>query len=168
MQVMKRPEPIAPRPGQESVWDYPRPPRLEPVDKRLQILFAGQDIADTRRAWRVLETSHPPVYYLPPADVNMALLHEVNGGSWCEWKGQASYYDVVVGRRIARRAAWTYRRPAAAFGQIKDHLAFYAWAMDACLVDGEKVRPQPGRFYGGWITDDIVGPFKGEPGTSGW
>jgi uncharacterized protein (DUF427 family) len=168
VQAMKRPKPIEPGTGQESVWDYPRPPRLEPVDKRLQVLFGGQTVAETRRAWRVLETSHPPVYYLPPEDVEMALLRQADGGSWCEWKGQASYYDVVVGRRIARRAAWTYHHPAAAFRQIKDHVAFYAWAMDACLVDGEKVRPQPGRFYGGWITIDIVGPFKGEPGTSGW
>ncbi len=165
---MKRPKPIDPRPGQESVWDYPRPPRLEPVDKRLQVRFGGQTIADTRRAWRVLETSHPPVYYIPPEDIRMASLQKAGGGSWCEWKGQASYYDVVVGDQIAPGAAWTYHRPAAAFGQIKDHVAFYAWAMDACLVDGEKVRPQPGRFYGGWITADIVGPFKGEPGSSGW
>lgn len=166
--MFHKPAPIEPQPGQESVWDYPRPPRLERVDRRLQILFAGQTLADTRQAWRVLETSHPPVYYMPPGDIQMAFLKEADGGSWCEWKGQASYYDVVVGDRVAPGAAWTYRRPAPAFGQIKDHVAFYAWAMDACLVDGEKVRPQPGRFYGGWITADIVGPFKGEPGTSGW
>lgn len=165
---MKPPQLIKPGAGQESVWDYPRPPRLEPVEKRLQVLFNGLAIADTRRGWRVLETSHPPVYYLPPADINMALLKDAGGGSWCEWKGQASYYDVVAGDKIARRAAWTYRQPSIGFGEIRDHLAFYAWAMEACLVDGEKVRPQPGQFYGGWITADIVGPFKGEPGTSGW
>lgn len=165
---MKRPMPFKPAAGQESVWDYPRPPRREKTSKRLQVIFAGQTVADTRRAWRVLETSHPPVYYLPPEDINMDLLREAGGGSWCEWKGQATYYDVVVGERVAHQAAWTYRRPAAAFIGIKDHQAFYAWAMDACLVDGEEARPQPGRFYGGWITDDVVGPFKGEPGTSGW
>jgi uncharacterized protein (DUF427 family) len=166
--AMKQPKPIKPGVGQESVWDYPRPPRLELVDKRLQVEFNGRIVADTRRAWRVLETSHPPVYYLPPEDINLDLLQEVGGGSWCEWKGQATYYDVVAGDRVAPRAGWTYRRPSAAFKPIKDHVAFYAWAMDACLVNGEQVRPQPGEFYGGWITTDIVGPFKGEPGTSGW
>lgn len=165
---MKQPKPIKPGVGQESVWDYPRPPRLELVEKRLQVEFNGQIVADTRRAWRVLETSHPPVYYLPPEDINLELLREVSGGSWCEWKGQATYYDVVVSDQVAPHAAWTYRRPAAAYKQIKDHVAFYAWAMDVFLVDGEQVVPQPGEFYGGWITADIVGPFKGEPGTSGW
>jgi uncharacterized protein (DUF427 family) len=165
---MKRPEPVKPKFGQESVWDYPRPPRLERVDKRLQVLFNGRSVADTRRSWRVLETSHPPVYYLPPEDIDMALLRESGGGSWCEWKGRASYYDVSASDRVARRAAWTYHQPSASFAQIEDHIAFYAWAMDACLVNGERVRPQPGRFYGGWITADIVGPFKGEPGSSGW
>lgn len=165
---MKKPDLVIPAAGQESVWDYPRPPRLERVEKRLQVFFGEQTIADTRRGWRVLETSHPPVYYLPQQDVDMALLMEVGGGSWCEWKGQASYYDVVAGEQVARRAAWTYHRPSAGFEAITNHVAFYARAMDACLVDGEKVRPQPGQFYGGWITADIVGPFKGEPGTSGW
>jgi uncharacterized protein (DUF427 family) len=165
---MKRPEPVQPGPGQESVWDYPRPPRLEPVTKRLQVRFAGRTIADTVHGWRVLETSHPPVYYLPPEDIDMTALHEAAGGSWCEWKGQASYYDVIVGDHVAPQAAWTYRRPTAAFQDIKDHVAFYAWPMEACLVDGELAQPQPGHFYGGWITADIVGPFKGEPGTSGW
>ena len=125
-------------------------------------------IADTRRAWRVLETSHPPVYYIPREDVATAYLLPASGNSWCEWKGSAAYFDVVVQSQIARRAAWTYTRPTAKFAPIKDHVAFYAWAMDRCLVDGEKVRPQPGKFYGGWITNDIVGPFKGETGTSGW
>lgn len=159
---------VEPGVGQESAWDYPRPPRLEQVKKRLQVLFGGREVVDTQRAWRVLETSHPPVYYLPPADIDMVLLRDAGGGSWCEWKGRASYYDVVVGDKIARRAAWAYHRPSPRFDDIKDHVAFYAWAMEACLVDGEKVRPQPGEFYGGWITSDIVGPFKGGPGTSGW
>jgi uncharacterized protein (DUF427 family) len=131
-------------------------------------VFGGRTIADTARGWRVLETSHPPVYYLPPQDIEMNALRQAAGGSWCEWKGQASYYDVLVGDRVAQRAAWAYHRPSAAFREIKDHIAFYAWAMDVCLVDGQVVMPQPGQFYGGWITADIVGPFKGESGTSGW
>ncbi len=165
---MARPIPVKPEVGQESVWDYPRPPRLERTDRQIQVVFNNVVIADSRRAWRVLETSHPPVYYIPPEDINIQHLKEATGGSWCEWKGQASYYDVVSGEQVAKRAAWYYDRPAPAFRQIKDHVAFYPWAMDECLVDGESVRPQPGEFYGGWITDDIVGPFKGEPGTSGW
>jgi uncharacterized protein (DUF427 family) len=162
---MKRREP---GPGQESVWDYPRPPRLEPVGKRIQIYFNGELIADSRNAKRVLETSHPPVYYLPPEDIQMAYIEATGGTSWCEWKGRASYFDVVVGKRRAPKAAWTYPRPTPAFAEIKDHLAFYAGPMDRCLVDGEEVEPQPGNFYGGWITADIVGPFKGGPDTGGW
>jgi uncharacterized protein (DUF427 family) len=131
-------------------------------------VFNGVTIAETRRAKRVLETSHPPVYYLPPEDVEMVHLIEASGTSWCEWKGRASYYDVVVEGEEARRAAWTYHQPSEAFEIIKDHVAFYPGVMDACYVDGEQVRPQPGRFYGGWITDDVVGPFKGGPGTQGW
>jgi uncharacterized protein (DUF427 family) len=165
---MTRPEAIKPAPGQESVWVYPRPPRVERVTKAIQIFFNGLEIADTRRAWRVLETSHPPVYYLPPADIRMDYLTPAAGTSWCEWKGQATYYNVQVASRTAEKVAWTYPRPAPAFSVIQDHIAFYAWAMDRCLFDGELVRPQPGNFYGGWITHEIVGPFKGEPGTAGW
>jgi len=163
-----KPIPVEPMAGQESVWDYPRPPRLELSSKPVRVLFNGEVVADSRRAWRVLETTHPPVYYIPLVDVRSEYLAPSSGGSWCEWKGQASYYDVVVGSKGAVRAAWSYRRPTPPFAPIKDHVAFYAWAMDACLVDGERVRPQPGRFYGGWITEEIVGPFKGEPGSSGW
>ena len=165
---MNKPRPIEPRANQESVWDYPRPPRLERTDKRVQVFFADQLIADSRRAYRVLETSHPPVYYIPPQDIRLEYLQETAGGSWCEWKGQATYYDIAVGDQIAKHAAWYYHRPTPAFREIKDHVAFYAAAMDECRVGGERVRPQPGSFYGGWITDDIVGPFKGEPGTQGW
>ena len=147
---MRSPNRVEPRPGQESVWDYPRPPKIERTNQHIQVIFNGENIADTRRAWRVLETSHPPVYYIPPEDIKEEYLRDASGGSWCEWKGQASYYDVVVGDREAQKAGWYYPRP------------------DRCLVDGEPVVPQPGRFYGGWITVDIVGPFKGEPGTSGW
>lgn len=165
---MMKPMPVKPSPGQESVWDYPRPPRLEPVDKRVQIIFDGLSIADTRRSWRVLETSHPPVYYLPPEDIRMEHLISSRGSSWCEWKGEAAYYDVETANRSAEKAAWSYPNPEAAYRPIKNHIAFYAWAMDQCSVDGEIVRPQPGNFYGGWITNDIVGPFKGEPGSWGW
>ena len=166
---MSKPNPIKPEAGQESVWDYPRPPRLERTSKEVQVVFNGVVIADSRRAWRVLETSHPPVYYIPPEDINMHYLRETAGGnSWCEWKGQASYYNVVSTGQSAQKAAWGYLQPTPSFVAIKDHLAFYAWGMDQCLVEGELARPQPGNFYGGWITKDIIGPFKGEPGTMGW
>ncbi len=162
---MKR---IAPGPGQESVWDYPRPPRLEQTNKQISVTFNGELIVDSRNAWRVLETSHPPVYYIPQQDIKFAHLHPAQGGSWCEWKGQAAYFDIVVGMKSAHKAAWSYPGPTPSFAAIKDHLAFYAGLMDRCLVNGEVVVPQPGGFYGGWITSDIVGPFKGEVGTSGW
>jgi len=116
----------------------------------------------------VLETSHPPVYYIPPQDIRSAYLAPSHGGSWCEWKGRAAYFDIVVGEKVAQKAAWSYPNPTKSFAAIKDHVAFYAGLMDRCLVDGEEVIPQPGGFYGGWITSDVVGPFKGAPGTSGW
>ncbi len=163
-----RPQRIPPGPTQESVWDYPRPPRLEPVPQRIQIVFAGGTIADTCRAWRVLETSHPPVYYLPPEDVRRELLVPESGSSFCEWKGHARYFTLRVGDREARRVTWSYHDPSPAFGSIRDHLAFYAGPMDECTVAGERARAQPGGFYGGWITTGVVGPFKGEPGTEGW
>ncbi len=163
-----RPERIAPGPGQESVWDYPRPPRLEPVGKRIRVTFNGVAIADTRRAWRVLETSHPPVYYIPPEDLRRDLLVRTSRSSFCEWKGLARYVTVRVGERSAEAAGWTYPEPTAGFEPIRDHVAFYPAAMDRCTVDGEEARPQPGRFYGGWVTSDVVGPFKGEPGTESW
>lgn len=161
-------QPIPPGLGQESVWDYPRPPRLEPSSKHIQIVVAGVTIADTRQALRVLETSHPPVYYIPPADVQMAYLVPCAGQSFCEWKGQARYYAVQVAGRIIDQAAWYYPQPTPAFAALRDYIAFYPGKMDRCAVDGEVVRPQAGGFYGGWITNDIVGPFKGEPGTMGW
>lgn len=165
---MTNPHRINPGPGQESVWDYPRPPRWENTKQRIQVEFNGLLLADTHRAIRVLETSHPPVYYIPPQDIQMDCLAPVGGTSYCEWKGQAAYYDVVVGGRRASQAAWTYPRPMAGFEAIQDYIAFYAGRMDRCLVDGELARPQPGDFYGGWITKTIVGPFKGQPGTMGW
>ena len=158
----------APGPGQESVWDYPRPPRCEPARRHIQVIFGGVTIADTRRAMRVLETSHPPVYYIPPCDIAMAHLAPSPRRSFCEWKGTARYYTVTAGGKTARDAAYAYAEPEPGFERIMDYIAFYAGPMDACLVDGEKVTPQPGRFYGGWITKDVVGPFKGEPGTEFW
>lgn len=165
---MKRPQPIPPRPGQESVWDYPRPPRMERTSRRIEVVFAGEVIADTRRALRILETSHPPTYYIPPEDVRMDLLVRSRRASFCEWKGSADYWTVRVGGREAVNAAWSYPTPKTPFEDLKDHLAFYCGDMDACRVDGEQVQPQPGGFYGGWVTRDVVGPFKGEPGSWGW
>ena len=159
---------VQPKPGQESVWDYPRPPRLEASPKSIQIVFNNITIADTQDSYRVLETTHPPVYYLPPKDIEMEYLIPASGQSFCEWKGVAKYYTVVVGKEKAEKVAWYYPLPTPAFEAIKDYIAFYAAPMDACYVDGEKVTPQPGGFYGGWITSDIVGPFKGEAGTWGW
>lgn len=159
---------IAPGPGQESVWDYPRPPRLEDSTKHIEVIFGGVTIADTRRAKRVLETSHPPVYYIPPDDIKMEHLVPTVRVSYCEWKGQAAYYSVAVADKVAANSAWYYPDPTPPFRSIRNFVAFYAQLMDACYVDGELVRPQPGAFYGGWITNDIVGPFKGEPDTMGW
>jgi uncharacterized protein (DUF427 family) len=152
----------------ESVWDYPRPPRLEPTSERLEVVFAGTTIADTTRGYRVLETSHPPTYYIPAADVRTDLLHPAPGRSLCEFKGPAAYFDILVGDRRAPRAAWTYPKPWPAFAALRDHYCFYASALDECRVDGEVARAQEGDFYGGWITGRIRGPFKGAPGTMGW
>ncbi len=165
---MVKPQRIQPGLGQESVWDYPRPPRLEETSKHIQIIFNGVAIADTHHAKRVLETSHPPVYYIPPEDIKMEYLHAMAQSSFCEWKGSAGYYTIRVGDKEAHNAAWFYPNPTPAFATIKDYVAFYPHLMDACYVDGEKVQPQPGNFYGGWITSDIVGPFKGSPGSWGW
>jgi uncharacterized protein (DUF427 family) len=159
---------IEPAPGQESVWDYPRPPRLEPVASPVSIRFAGMTIAETHRAFRVLETSHPPTYYLPPDDIAPGVLQTPTRSSICEWKGAAEALDVVAGGRRAVRAAWRYPSPTPAFRAMANYVAFYAGPMDACFVGDEQVTPQPGAFYGGWITSGIVGPFKGPPGTMGW
>ena len=166
--ILGRPKPLPLGPGQESVWDYPRPPRFERVSERLRIRFDGVEIADTTAGWRVLETSHPPTYYLPPGDVLAGALAPAEGGSLCEWKGRARYFDVVGPRRRASRAAWAYPDPAPPFGALAGHVAFYPAAMEACLVGDERATAQPGGFYGGWITARVVGPFKGAPGSSGW
>jgi uncharacterized protein (DUF427 family) len=141
---------------------------MERTSKRIEVVFAGEVIADTRRAFRILETSHPPTYYIPPDDVRRELLVASKHRSFCEWKGQAHYWTVRVGRREASDAAWSYPELFAPFEEMVDYLAFYCAAMDVCRVDGEVAQPQPGAFYGGWITPDVVGPFKGEPGSWGW
>lgn len=163
-----RPVRVDPQPGQESVWDYPRPPRLEVARRRLRVVLGGVTIADTTVGCRVLETSHPPNYYFPFADIRSDALEPEIGSSWCEWKGAAHYYAVRGGDRIVPRAAWSYANPSAAYGQLAGMVAFYPALMDACFVDDELVLPQPGGFYGGWITSDVVGPFKGTPGTNWW
>jgi uncharacterized protein (DUF427 family) len=162
---MKR---IEPRPGQESVWDYPRPPRVEPSDKLVEVFFNGSKIAETRRAKRLLETSHPPNYYIPLADIDRSVLQPAEGRTVCEFKGIARYYSLDDGERRSLAAAWSYLDPSPGYEAIRDHLAFYPSRVQACLVDGERVTSQEGDFYGGWITADIVGPFKGGAGTWGW
>jgi uncharacterized protein (DUF427 family) len=141
---------------------------LEPTSAHLVVVLDGVTIADTRRAYRVLETSHPPNYYFPPDDVVAGALEPSRGGSFCEWKGRAHYFTVRGGDRVEADAAWAYATPSPAFAVITHHVAFYAGRMDACFVDGERVVPQPGGFYGGWISPRIVGPFKGGPGSRGW
>ena len=151
------------------MWDYPRPPRLEPSPARLTVVLAGHTVADTTGGYRVLETSQPPAYYLPPDDVDLTcLVRTTDHGSFCEWKGMATYWTVQVGERVVPNGAWSYERPNLPFAAITGYLAFYCQLMDECTVDGEVVHPQPGGFYGGWITSNIVGPFKGAPGTLHW
>lgn len=159
---------IEPKAGQESVWDYPRPPRLESTNKHLKIIFNGEIIAETNHAIRVLETSHPPVYYFPPEDVRMEFFRKEINTSFCEWKGRAGYYGLKVGEKTVENAGWFYLNPTKSFADIKGFFAFYPSKMDACYVDDELVETQEGDFYGGWITKDIVGPFKGGAGTWGW
>lgn len=165
---MSRPTPEPAGPGQESVWDYPRPPRVEPCSSVIEVVLGGEVVVRTDRSLRVLETSHPPTYYLPMADFLEGSLRPVEGSSYCEWKGTAAYLDVVGGGMRAERAAWHYPHPEPAFAELVGHAALYAALMDRCLVDGEVVRPQPGGFYGGWVTSRVVGPFKGGPGTGSW
>ena len=159
---------IKPKTGQESVWDYPCPPKLELTNKRLKIIFSGEIIAETNRAFRVLETSHPPVYYFPPEDVRMEFMTATANSSFCEWKGRAGYYTIEIGGKRVENAAWFYANPTKDFAEIKNHVAFYPNKMDACYADDKLVNTQEGDFYGGWITKDIAGPFKGTAGTWGW
>jgi len=159
---------IEPAPGHESVWDYPRPPRVEKSVRHVEVFFNNILIADSTDARRVLETSSPPVYYIPREDIEMKYLIPTTKMTVCEWKGAASYYSISVHDKRADNAAWHYPDPTPGYESIKGYIAFYPQLMDACYLDGELVKAQPGRFYGGWITADIVGPFKGEPGTEGW
>lgn len=152
----------------ESVWDYPRPPRLERAAAHVTITHAGLTVADTARAWRVLETSHPPVYYVPRDDIAAGVLEPGSGRSLCEFKGWATYWDLVVGEVRAAQAGWSYESPVPAYAALTGAVAFYPSRVDECRVGDEVVRAQEGDFYGGWITADITGPFKGGPGTRGW
>ena len=166
--TVRRPVPERPGPGQESVWDYPRPPRVEPSTELVEVELGGRVVASTKQSWRVLETSHPPTYYLPREAFGPEVLRPAEGATWCEWKGRAAYFDVVAGDRVAARAAWTYPHPTAGFASLAGAVAVMPGLVDRCTVDGETVVPQPGSFYGGWVTSRVVGPFKGGPGTSGW
>jgi uncharacterized protein (DUF427 family) len=154
--------------GQESVWDFPRPAVAEHIPSHLKIIHRGVTIAETRRGVRTLETSHPPSYYFPREDVAMMLLSQSANRSFCEWKGDAIYFDIAVKGEILRDIAWTYQSPTATFAILRGHIAFYAAPFDGCYVDGERVVPQPGGFYGGWVTSKFAGPFKGIPGSRFW
>lgn len=166
---MRRPQRIEPGPGQESVWDYPRPPRCEPTSARIRVVHGGLTVVDTTDAWRVLETSQPPAYYVPRTAVDATLLRPSGQHTFCEWKGTASYVDLAVpGAPVVADAAWYYPSPTDAFAPIAGYLAFYAQRVDACFVDDEHVDPNEGSFYGGWITSTVVGPFKGGEGSWGW
>jgi uncharacterized protein (DUF427 family) len=156
------------KPKKESVWDYPRPPRVEPTSKRIRVVFNGEIIAESDRTLRVLETSHPPVYYIPPEDVRQEAMIPCSRRTYCEFKGTAHYFHVRVGGRMAHHAAWSYPSPTRGYEHIAGCFSFYADLMEACYVDDERIKPQAGVFYGGWITSDILGPFKGQPGTEGW
>ena len=154
--------------GQESVWDYPRPPLVEPVGRPVRVLFNNVLVADSQAALRVLETSHPPTIYIPPDDVRGELLRPETGRSFCEFKGLAQYWSLAVGARQSLRAAWSYPDPAPGYEGLRDHLSFYPSRVEACFIGDERVAAQEGDFYGGWITSALVGPFKGGPGTLGW
>ena len=157
-----------PGPGQESVWDYPRPPAIRPDDRLVTVIFAGQKIACSSSAIRILETSHPPTFYIPPQDVHTSCLEPSQQTSFCEFKGQAVYFNIRAGDRYSKDAAWYYPTPSPGYEAITGYYAIYSNKVDKCTVGGQVVKPQPGDFYGGWITPDVVGPFKGEPGTMSW
>lgn len=166
--MVSRPRPEPAGQGQESVWDYPRPPALRRCKLPIKVILGGEVICRTSESWQVLETSHPPTYYLPRASFVPGALQPTAGESFCEWKGQARYLDVHGRGRTAHAAAWYYANPVARYAALADHVALYAGAMDACFVGGERVTPQPGGLYGGWITSSVLGPFKGVPGSHGW
>ena len=159
---------VIPGPGQESVWDYPRPPRVEAVPQRLRVVIAGVTVADTTRGQRVLETAGAPVYYIPPDDVRMDLLAPSDRRSTCEWKGEAVYHHYTGSGQPRANVAWSYPDPSPGYESIRDHLAFYASRVDQAWVGDEQATPQPSGFYGGWVTSKVVGPIKGVPGSEGW
>ena len=157
-----------PEPSQESVWDYPRPPAIQSVAAAVRVRFGGIVLAESQHALRVIETASPPVYYLPPDDVQEAYLLPNANTTICEWKGRATYWDVRVGEAVAEMAAWSYPEPLEGYDAIRGYYAFYAGKMETCTLGEKRVRAQEGDFYGGWITDNLVGPFKGAPGSEGW
>lgn len=159
---------IEPQEGQESVWDYPRPPKVDPTNKPIKVVFNGEVIADTTRAIRVLETSHPPTIYIPREDIKMEYFAQTGRHTFCEFKGMADYWRLDVNGKIVENAAWCYENPYEGYADIKGYLSFYPSKMDSCTINGEVVQAQEGHFYGGWVTSEIVGPFKGAPGTFGW
>jgi uncharacterized protein (DUF427 family) len=159
---------VRPGSGQESVWDYPRPPMVESVSRVVRVEFGGRVLAETANALRVCETSSPPVYYIPPTDVDLSAIRQSARTSFCEWKGLAHYWTVERNGRIATDAAWSYPEPDDGFESIRDYFAFYPRRMDACYVGADRVTPQPGFYYGGWVTPGLVGPFKGVPGSESW
>jgi uncharacterized protein (DUF427 family) len=156
-----------PKPGQQSVWDYPRPPAIVVDQRRIEVRLENLIIADSQQSYRILETASPPTFYILPHSVRMQLLELFPGSSECEWKGAAQYWALKIPQRSSQSIAWSYPNPNPAFEAIAGYFSFYP-ALVECFVDGERVRPQPGEFYGGWVTSEIVGPFKGEPGTQQW
>jgi len=155
-------------PGQESVWSYPRPPVAQAVQRNLKVVHHGIVVAATRSGIRTLETSHPPSYYFPPDDVSPFVLRKSRRRSFCEWKGEAVYFDVVVNGEIKNGAAWSYPDPIAAFSLLRNYIAFYVAPSENCFVDSERATPQPGNYYGGWVTSFVAGPFKGVAGSESW
>jgi uncharacterized protein (DUF427 family) len=152
----------------ENVWDYPRPPSIEPSGEHLVVVLGHRTIADTTTSYRICETSHPPTYYLPISSFADGVLQRVEGTTWCEWKGAAAYFDVVTDERTIAAGAWTYETPNDGYRDLVGHVAIYPGKVDGCSIDGEPVQAQEGDFYGGWITSRVTGPFKGAPGTMGW
>jgi uncharacterized protein (DUF427 family) len=161
-------EPVVPGPGEESVWDFPRPPRVEPVAERVRVVVDGIAIADTTRAMRVLETAGAPVYYVPRMDVRADVLRRATRTTACEWKGAATYWSLATGRRQVTEIAWSYDAPLPGYEAIRGHMAFYAGLVDEAWVGEDQAVPQPGGYYGGWLTPRVVGPVKGGPGSFGW
>jgi len=152
----------------ENVWDYPRPPSIAPSDEHIIVTLGGEVIVDTQRSYRVCETSHPPNYYLPIEAFAEGVLRPIAGTTICEWKGAASYFDIVTDQRTIIAGAWTYATPNAPFIDLVDQVSIYPGKVGGCTIDGEAVQAQQGDFYGGWITSRVTGPFKGAPGTLGW